>query len=215
MELVRSLLEAILSYLREHPQELVRALRNALGLRFGLPLAALSWVARRAPAADSRDIVLEAVPPGVCCAGTFDLMKTKIRCSTEIYVESVRAGPKELRIELRLANTDLKILDDTSESPLATLLRSGALDLSKPGNLLLYMPKRPKFVVEAHDDRIVLDLMLYPKLAQDRWLRRILGLITPLITVSSIETDEQHLDVALRAFPGGVSEALEGLKRAI
>ncbi len=59
------------------------------------------------------------------------------------------------------------MLDETSESPVAALLRSGALDLSKPGNLAAYMPKRPAMLVAAKDDRVTLDLMRHPKFAKD------------------------------------------------
>jgi hypothetical protein len=40
--------EAVRSYLRTHPEELGRAVRSALGLRFGVPLAALRWLGLQA-----------------------------------------------------------------------------------------------------------------------------------------------------------------------
>ncbi len=206
--------EAVFSYLRAHPEELLRALRNAIALRFGLPIAALRWLAgnakgKRAP----RDIEISAVPPGVRMAASFELMGTPLRASADVFVQHIRVGAEELRFDLRLANVSLKVLDDSVESPLAALLKSGALDLSKPGNLVAYMPKRPPVLVEARDDRISIDLFRHPKLANDRRLKRVLSLVAPLVTVSAIETETEHLDVALRAFPQGVTNAWENVRR--
>jgi hypothetical protein len=210
-----AVVEAIFSYLRAHPEELLRTLRNAVALRFGLPIAALRWLAgnakgQRAP----KDIEIRAVPPGVCVSASFDLMGTPLRASAEVFVQKIQIGAEELRFDLRLANVSLKVLDDRVESPLAALLKSGALDLSKPGNLAAYMPKRPAILVEARDDRVSIDLFRHPKLATDRRLKRILAMIAPLLTVRTIETENDHLDVALRAFPDGVSQALENVRRA-
>jgi hypothetical protein len=94
-------------------------------------------------------------------------------------------------------------------------LKSGALDLSKPGNLAAYMPKRPALLVEARDDRIVLDLMKHPKIAQDERLRRAIAVVVPFVTVRAIETDPEHLDIALRALPEGLGEVVMGLRRGL
>jgi hypothetical protein len=192
----------------------VRALKNALALRFGVPIAALRWMAgrvrgKRAP----KDIEIGAVPPGVRVSATIDLMGTTVRATAVIYVEELRFVPNQtLRIGLRLSEVSLKVLDD-SETPVAALLRSGALDLSKPGNLAAYMPKRPPMLVEARDDRVVLDLMKHPKIGSDPKLQRLLSVLLPLVTVSGVETDPEHLDVRFRAFPDGFAEVVSGIKR--
>jgi hypothetical protein len=214
MQQILPVAEAVVAYLKEHPEEFVRALKNALALRFGVPIAALRWMAgrvrgKRAP----KDIEIGAVPPGVRVAATIDLMGTTVRASAVIYVEELRFVPNEtLRIGLRLSEVSLKVLDD-SETPVAALLRSGALDLSKPGNLAAYMPKRPPMLVEARDDRVVLDLMKHPKIGSDPKLQRLLSVLLPLVTVSGVETDPEHLDVRFRAFPEGLAEVVSGIKR--
>jgi hypothetical protein len=68
--------------------------------------------------------------------------------------------------------------------------------------------------VEAKDDRIVLDLMKHPKLARDLRIRRALQALVPLVTVAAIESDPEHLDVALRPFPDGLGEVVAGFRRA-
>jgi hypothetical protein len=68
--------------------------------------------------------------------------------------------------------------------------------------------------VEAKDDRISIDLFRHPKLANDRRLKRVLAMVAPLVTVSAIRTENDHLDVALRAFPEGVSNAWDNVRRA-
>jgi hypothetical protein len=216
MSEIKPVVDAVLSYVRAHPEELLRALRNALALRFGVPIVALRWLAGRVKGKKApKNIELEAVPPGVRVAATIDLKGTPVRASAVIFVERVSASPEELRLEVRLAEVSLKVMDESSESPIAALLRSGALDLSKPGNLAAYMPKRPAMLVEAKDDRIVLDLMRHPKFAKDARVRRAVGLLVPLITVAAIESDSEHLDVSLRPLPEGFTEAINGIKRAL
>ena len=62
----REIAGAVGSYLKDHPEELWRLLRNALALRFGVPLAALRYLAlkgagKKAP----KDVQIDAVPPGM------------------------------------------------------------------------------------------------------------------------------------------------------
>jgi hypothetical protein len=210
-----AILESAGRYLRENPDEVWHALRSALALRASVPLATLRWLAaqpkgKRAP----KDVQLEAVPPGIRLSATVDAMGTALRASAAVYVDRVAINPRELRFELRLRDVSLKVLDDKSESPLASLLRSGALDLSKPGNLVGFMPKRPAALVEAQDDRVVIDLKKSPKLQNGR-VGRVLDVLTPLLTVQSITSDRGHLDVAFTALPGGATSALSAVRAAL
>lgn len=211
----RPALEAAFGYLREHPQELLRVLRNTPGLRFGLPLPAVRWLLlRSAKRSAPRDLEITAIPPGIRAGGSFDLMNTPLRAKADIYVERVEVGPERFLVEIRLANVSLTVTDDRAQTPLSALLRSGALDLSRPGNLVAYMPKRPPFLVEAKDDRIVLDLLRRAS-SRNGKLERWIGRVVPFLTLHSIETDENHLDVELRAFPEGFRQSLETIRRTL
>ncbi len=75
-----------------------------------------------------------------------------------------------MRIGIKLSDVKLALLGD-SNAPVATLIKSGALDLSKPGNLVKFLPKRPPAIVEADEDRIVVDLMKVPAIASNEVLR--------------------------------------------
>jgi len=220
MQELRVILETVAKYLKDHPEEILRLLRNILALRFGVPIAALKWFAgkakgRRAP----KDVQIEAAPPGVRVSATVDLMGTQVRAGATIFVERVSITAEELKFEIRLAGVALKVLDENSDTPIAALLKSGALDLSKPGNLAAYMPKRPAILVEAKDDRLTLDLMKHPKFAGSVRAQTLIGLLAPLVTIAGIESDPEHLDVLLRPFPDGVRdgvrEAVNGIRRAI
>ena len=96
---IKPVLDAVFSYVKAHPEELLRALRNALALRFGVPIVALRWLAGRVKGKKApKDIEIEAVPPGVRVAATIDLMGTPVRASAVLFVERVSASPDELRI---------------------------------------------------------------------------------------------------------------------
>ena len=93
-----------------------------------------------------------------------------------------------------------------------SIVSLGALDLSKPGNLLKFVPKKPPAVVEAEGDRVVVDLLKVPKLAKNPVLRRLLGVLSPVVGIRAIETDRDHLYVKLRASPAGLPEAIGAIR---
>lgn len=210
----RSLLGAAAAYVRRHPEEVVRAARNALGRRFGVPLDAVRSLLAEVPGAP-RDLDLVAVPPGLRVAGTLDVLGNRVRAAGVVYVESVVVSSAAIRLELRLDEVDLVLLEAAPDSPVAMLLKSGVLDLSKPGNLAAHLPRRPPFIVEAGDDRIVLDLMKHPRVAGLRGLERVLAVVTPMLTVARIETDWEHLDLVLRPVPAGVGPACAAVRLAL
>ena len=212
--MVRDLLKATAQYLRENPQEVVKTAVNAAGLKFGVPIAALSWLAaqvkgKKAP----KDIELGTVPPALRLGATVDAMGTQLRAAASIKIDEIEITADSFRVGIRITDVKLKVLDD-SETPVATLVRSGALDLSKPGNLAKFIPKRPAAIVDAHDDRIVLDLMKVPQFASNKRLRRALGIISPLVGIRAIETDRTHIYIALKASPGNLGLALAALRDA-
>lgn len=202
-------LQAVGEYLRDHPEELLRVLRGLLGLRFGLPMPALRFLARemgggkKAP----KDVILDSAPPGLRFQGTINAMGTELRVSVVVAIEELDVSTDQIKLVIRISELALKVLDD-SETPVAGLIKSGALDLSKPGNLVAFMPKRPAALVDAKDDLITLDLMKVPSIAGNDKVRRALGILTPVIGVRAIQTKNDHLDVHLQAKLSGLPEAL-------
>ncbi len=213
------LLQKLGSYIFQRPDELLRVLRNATLLKFGVPLAALRWAAVRGAANGRggkgmpRDIALEAVPPGVRVGMSVELMGTPLRVSALVFVERVELGPEALLLELRVTEAQLSLLG-VSESPLAALIRSGALDLGKVGNLVAVMPRRPPFLIEAKGDRIVLDLKRHPAFSSER-LEKALSLITPLVSVKGVATDSEHLDLEFDVLRSGLSGAVDAWKKSL
>jgi hypothetical protein len=209
----RAFLNAAVDYVRKNPDELVRAAVNAAGLRFGVPLAGLRWLTAQAklPRKAPKDIDIGSAPPALRISLSVDAMGTPVRASAAIRVDEIDLSPEALRIGLRLSDVKLALLGD-SEAPIATLIKSGALDLSKPGNLVKFLPKRPPAVVEADGDRIVIDLMKIPAISDMARLRLALAIFTPIVNVRTVETDRDHLYVALRASPRGLPRALAALR---
>lgn len=208
----RAMVQAAVGYVRKNPDEVVRAAVNATGLRFGVPLASLRWLAsqvkgKKAP----KDVEITSAAPALRFSATVDAMGTPVRASAAIKIDEVTISEESLRITVRLKDVNLALAGE-SDSPVAALIQSGALDLSKPGNLVKFIPKRPPAVVEAEGDRIVLDLMKVPKLANDARLKKVLGVLSPVLGIRSIETDRDHLYVKLRATPTGLLEAAGKLR---
>ncbi len=205
-------MRAAVRYVRSNPRALVKAATDAASLRFGVPIVALRWASGQLRPGKStpKDIELGSAPPALRFAATVDAMGTPVRASGAVRIDEVTITHSSVRIGVRLNELKLVLLGE-SDSPVAILIKSGALDLSKPGNLVKVLPKRPPAIVEAESDRIVLDLLRVPALAANSRFRRALRVITPVLGIRAIETDSDHLYVALRATPAGLREALAAL----
>lgn len=210
----RAILEAAFGYVRRNPEEIVHAARNATSLRFGVPLAALRWAVLQLPAGKRMptDVEIGTAPPAMRLGATLDAMGTPVRATASVRVEDINTTHDSVRVGLRVRDLKLEVIGD-SASPVATLIRSGALDLSKPGNVVKYLPKKPEFIIEADDDRIVIDLLKAPKLAQNPVFRRILEAVTPVLHVGAVETENDHLYIRLRATPSGLPQLVQALRR--
>jgi hypothetical protein len=218
--MIRELLGATTSYLRHNPDEIVRQAFNAGRLRFGVPIAALRWLASqsqrngKSKSKAPKDIELGSAPPALRLTATVNAMGTELRAGANVEIDEIEISPDSIRIGVRVREVKLKVLDD-SETPVATLVRSGALDLSKPGNLVKFIPKKPPAIVDAHDDRIVVDLLKIPSLAENKRLRRALQVVSPLVGIRAVETVGDHVYIALRATPTGLREAIVALRDAV
>ena len=205
----KALVRQATDYLKQHPEEILRVLRGAIGLRFGVPMDAVRYFARElggGPKAP-KEVVIEAAPPGIRLAATVDAMGTPLRAVAVVYIEELDISTTQLRIGVRIEGLTLTVLGD-SPSPIAGLLKSGALDLSKPGNLVSILPKRPAFLLDAKDDRLVVDLMKIPAIAANPKLKRALSVMTPVLGVRALKTRDDHLDLHLKADLSGVSQAI-------
>jgi hypothetical protein len=204
--------DAVRTYLRSHPEEIGRAVRSALGLRFGVPVAALKWLGKQAERTGKvEDFEIESVPPGLRLGANVDLMNTPIRAGAIIFVERVVFNDEELTVALRLEDVKLK-LNGESDSPIAALIKSGALDLSNPGTLVNFMPNRSPVLAEANGNRIVLDLLRDPNIGKNPLVRRAVSLLTSFVTLHGVETDTKHVDIAFRALPTGLGGAVRSVR---
>jgi hypothetical protein len=210
--LPRAALRAGADYLRRRPSELLTVAKNAAGLRLTVPLDALRWLSEHLPksAKSPKDLTIGAAPPALALGVTAELMGFPLRAAADIKIEEIKAGPTDLSLTLRVRNLSLKALG-AQDSPMANLFR--AMDLSKPGNLINMMPQRPPALVEVKDDRLVVDLLKVPKIAAHPFVRRALEIVTPVMSIADVRIEDDHLVVALRARPGGLSEALAALRR--
>ena len=198
-------------YLREHPEEFSRVFRNALGLRFGVPLAAFRWLADQLADPEAvEDVEIGAVPPGLRAGATFDLMNTRVRAGAVLYIDRIHLTGDEMRLELRLEDVSM-IPVDTHKSQISALLVTRSLDLSRPGDLVQHLPDMPDMIVDAHGNRVVLDLMRVPQLAEDPLVRHALGLMTALVTLDGIGTEGEHLDLQFKPLPAGFVAAADAI----
>jgi len=188
--------------------------RHALGMRIAVPLDALRWFISNTPPSSKapQDVTITPRPPAIGLGATVDLMGTTVRAGASIRVDQIEVGDDKFRVTLRLSDVTMKVLGE-SFTPVAGLIKSGALDLSKPGNLAKFMPKKSPVLAEAHDDILVLDLMQIPKFASNDRVRGILGTLTPVVQVSGMSTEGDFLILQLRASPFGIPRALNAARQ--
>jgi hypothetical protein len=207
----RDALRAGAGYIRRHPAELLTLARNAAGLKLTVPLDALRWLAGHAPAGKGpRDVEIAAAPPALTVGATQELMGNAFRSTADIRIDEVRASTHELVVVLRVANLQLKALG-AQDSPMANLFR--AMDMSDPAALMNFMPQKSPAIVEAKKDRFVLDLMRVPKLAANPVLRRVVDILSPLVSILDVYTEADHLVVQLKLKPTGLSAAVAALRK--
>ena len=211
---IRAALRSAGRFVMKNPATMFSIARHALGLKIAIPLDALRWFITNTPPGKKapQDVTVNARPPAITVGASVDLMGTAVRASASIRIEELQIAPEQLKVKLRLSNVDLKLLGE-SFTPVAGLIKSGALDLSKPGNLARFMPKRPDVLVEAQDDFIVLDLMKNPRIRQNDRIRRFLETLTPVVNVTSLETQGDMLLIGLRATPLGFPRALNAARQ--
>lgn len=214
MSLQQRALSAFGRYVTKNPQEIARTLRDLLGFRLGAPLDVLRFLLEEAERGGKlKNAELSEVPPGFRFSGSLEAMKTPLYVSAIIYIDRMVVNADEIRVELRLEDIELKVEGD-SVSPIAALIKSGALDLSKPGNLMKNFPL-PSFIVDAKDNRITLDLLKHKKLRNNEALKRVLRLITPFVTAQGIESDDDHVSIRMRPLPKGIFEAARAVRSEI
>jgi hypothetical protein len=208
----RDALRAGAGYLRRNPSELLTLARNAAGLRLTVPLDALRWLVENLPRGprSPRDIAIGAAPPALSIGLTSELMGNAFRVTQDVKIEEVRASENELVVTLRVANLSLKALG-AQDSPMANLFK--AMDFSDPAQLMNFMPQKSPALVEAKKDRFVVDLLRVPKIAANPTVRKALEVVTPLLTITEIYTEDDHLVLALRARAGGLTAALAALRK--
>ncbi len=206
-------LKAAREFVSNHPEELGRALRNALSLRFGIPLAALRWLGKQAvDSGKVKALQIDAKPPGLHITLEVEQMQTPIRASFVLYIDRVELSDAQALVALRVEEVNLEVTGP-AETPVAALIKSGALDLSNPGTLAGYLPGRSPVLVEAEGSRLVLDFMQEPKLGNNRYVRQALGLLSSVVKIHAIESDSGHFDVVLRAFPRGMGEVVRAFNQ--
>lgn len=200
-------------FMAKNPTTVIGMARHALGMRIAIPLDSVRWFIANTPPSKKapQDVTVMTRPPAVVVGATIDLMGTSVRASAAIKIDQIDIAPEQVKVKVRLSNVDLKVLGDAA-TPVAALIKSGALDLSKPGNLLKFAPKKPDVLVEANDDVMVIDIMRNPAVRQNAKVRRVLEALTPVVNVVGIATDGDFLTLQLRATPLGFPRALNAAR---
>jgi len=198
------------AYLVSKPDYLLRSAVNATKLRFGLPMDAVTWLLGKLSRGKlPEDLTLVAMPPGVQFAATFNVMGTALFVSAVVSVDTVQLSADSIRISLHIRDLAVK---PPLDSPMTAMLMM--MDLSKPGDMLAFLPFRPSVILSAQGDEFVLDLLQLPKLKQNALARRIVAAVSEVLTIRELGTEDDMLVIGLRAMPSGIVSALGHLRGA-
>ncbi len=198
------------AYLLGNPSELFTVVRGAAGFKVVIPIDALRWVlgkvvrGKRAP----RELTLGTAPPALHIGALVEVMGNGLRAGADITIDSLEISLDALRVELSINNLSLEA--ENPQSPMAQMVK--AIDVTKPANLMSFIPKKPAALVEAVGNRVVLDLMRIEKLAANPTVRKVLGIAAPLLGRIQISTDTDHLIVAVHPGVAGVVSAISAIR---
>lgn len=196
------------AYLLSHPEFLLRSLINAARMRLGVPMDAVNWLLHKVAAGKlPSDLMLTAEPPGIRVSATLEVMGTRLGLAATLTVEQVLFSLGSIRVELRVRDLSIKPQGD---SPMVQML--SMMDLSKPGDLLNFMPMRPPMILDAQGDLFVLDLMKLPKLARNEMAQRIVAAMSEVLAIREFATEDDLLVIGLRAMPLGLMSAISHLR---
>jgi hypothetical protein len=189
-----------------HPLFLAQSAKNALHRELTIPIALLQWAIDRRPRGKGPErIELYHADPALGLRLTVDLYGTKLDVSCELTIESIAPRRDALEIALRVRNLKLEA---PQGSPAEMMVKS--LDLSRPAALMAMMPQKHSALVEARDDRFVLDLLKIRALGNNVVLRRVLTALS-FLTVAGARADGDALalriDVSPMAAPGALRDA--------
>ncbi|MEO6954367.1 MAG: hypothetical protein ABI321_21395 [Polyangia bacterium] len=198
-------------YVRRNPFALVAAAKNAAQLRLTVPLDVVRWGLGKIRSKAVGDFAVSSSPPGLLLELTASAMGAKVGIKAVITIEELTLGPGLFRVSLRVTNLAIEP-QGAAGGPIQALLASGAIDLSKPGNLLGFLPTKPAIVVEADGDRFVLDLLQVKSLRENAMLLRALTLVTPVLTIRDVLTEHDALLIGLRVRPSGLPLVLASLR---
>ncbi|MGM0578818.1 MAG: hypothetical protein ACQEXJ_24055 [Myxococcota bacterium] len=196
-----------------HPDSVLTAASHALRRRVPIHMGAIRWLLDEllAGRADIDSLELSTRPPGLRVEATADVMGNPLQMAATIEVDGVHLAGDEVRLVVRLSEVEAVAMNP--DTPLGQVLSSGAIDLSKPANLLNFVPKRPDLVVSATDDVFELDLLRIPGLGDNPWIRKVLAAAAPLLDVTEVRADADWLLITWEPVPSGVLDALSAVRR--
>jgi hypothetical protein len=193
-----------LGYLAMHPMFLFHSARNAVRREITVPKALLQWAIDRRPRGKGPEkIELFDADPALGVGLTVDLYGTKLEVTSEIIIESIELGADALSLALRVANLRLSA---PPNSPAAMMVSS--LDLSRPATLMNMMPQKHAALVDAKDDRFVIDLLKIKALAKNPVLKRILAALA-FVRITRVRADGDEVALELDVSPLAAPSALK------
>jgi len=200
-------------YAALHPRGFAICAARAALLRITVPLDALRYAFERqtSPGAP-KDVLIESHPPGLRLAMTIDTAACPVRVDGVIRIDEVRANDQELRVAGRVSEIRVGVALEADDA-LPGWLKSAGLGIPSVGTWLRVVPIRPKMIVDARGNQVVLDLLRDDTFAQGDFARRWLPVLTPLVEVRELKTEGDAIVVGLR-LRGRGRESWFALRRA-
>ena len=200
-------------YAASNPRVLGQIARFAFQRQLAIPLDSLRWLVANMPLGKKAptDITITGIEPAIGLGATADVMGTSVRIDAAVHIDKIDAAVDDLVVTLRLNDLRASVLNNL-DGNLAKLLKSGVLKLGKPASLLSMIPKKPKFIVDAKDDRFVLDLMKIDAVRNNPTIQKALRTLTPVLTIGRIRTEGDLLLIGLTPHPAGIRQAFAGFR---
>lgn len=197
-----------LASLQKSPRLLLLMFTQALKHRWLLPLDAIRFFLEKGlhDVTMIEDWSLQAKPPGLLLRAKLSIMENHVQVSVVVSIVEIKWTEQCFRIRVQ---ADEVHVHAPSDSPIHSML--ALVDLTKPGDLIAWLPSAVPGLVEGTGNQVVFDLFEIPAIRNKRGLMRMLQAIPHIARLVSVRAGRNVLVLQWQCMLRNLPAAIQSL----
>lgn len=194
--------------LQKSPRLLLLIFTQALKHRWIVPLDTIRFFLERGlkDIPMVQDWSLQAKPPGLLIHAKLSIMDNSVQVSMVLSIVQVDWTEEHFRIRVQADNVQVHA---PSDSPIHSML--ALVDLTKPGDLIAWLPSAIPGLVEGAGNQLVFDLFEIPAIRNKHWVLRTLQAIPHIARLVSVRAGRNVLVLQWHCMLRNLPAALHSL----